>query len=173
MNVGPFPPHQNPQAFHKRRRGRGSHYAGAMPDLQVQLLHPLARLPRYVHTGPHGDLAADLHSVARATLAPGETAAISTGLALGFPAGFGGILHDRSSLALRGLHTLAGVIDPGYRGELKVVLTNLSAETHVLEAGARIAQLRVVPLLQAAFTVVPALNDQTERHTGGFGSTGI
>jgi dUTP pyrophosphatase len=143
-----------------------------MPRIPVQVLHPLAQLPRYAHMGPHGDLAADLHSVARATLAPGETVVIPTGLALAFPEHFGGILHDRSSLALRGLHTLAGVIDPGYRGEIKVVLTNLGAETQVLEAGARIAQLRIVPLLQAEFERTEALTE-TERQAGGFGSTGI
>ena len=145
-----------------------------MPRIEVQLLHPLARLPHYAHTGPHGDLAADLHSVARATLAAGATVAIPTGLALLFPEHCGALIHDRSSLALRGLHTLAGVIDPGYRGELKIVLTNLSDETQVLEAGTRIAQMRVVPLLQAEFVQSEgAETTRTKRHTGGFGSTGI
>ena len=148
--------------------------SSSQPLVAVQLLHPAAQLPRYAHTGPHGDLAADLHTLAPHTLAPGETIAIATGLALAFPPGFGGILHDRSSLALRGLHTLAGVIDPGYRGELKVVLTNLSPIAQTLEAGARIAQLRIVPLLQAAFEVTQIHTDpHTDRHTGGFGSTGI
>ena len=149
-----------------------------MPRIEVQLLPPLAQSPRYAHTGPHGDLAADLHSIIRITLAPGETVAIATGIALGFPPGFGGMVHDRSSLALRGLHTLAGVIDPGYRGEVKIVMTNLSAETQVLEAGARVAQMRIVPLLQAEFApsetaAASQTEDRTERHTGGFGSTGI
>ena len=144
----------------------------ATPNIQVQLLHPAAQLPRYAHTGPFGDLAADLHAVSGHTLQPGETIAIPTGIALGFPAGFGGLIADRSSLALRGLHTLAGVIDPGYRGELKVVLTNLSSAPIQLEANARIAQLRIVPLLQATFAAVPTL-DETLRSHGGFGSTGI
>ena len=143
----------------------------AQPHIQVQLLDPAARLPHYAHTGLHGDLAADLHCLTAHTLEPGEAVAISTGLALAFPPGFGAIVHDRSSLALRGLHTLAGVIDPGYRGELKIVLTNLSRVAQTLEAGARIAQLRVVPLLQATFEVAGHAGT-TERHTGGFGSTG-
>ena len=142
------------------------------PVVAVQLLHSAAQLPRYVHTGPHGDLAAALHALAPYPLAPGQTIAIPTGLALAFPPGFGGILHDRSSLALRGLHTLAGVIDPGYRGEIKVVLTNLSPTPQTLEAGARIAQLRIVPLLQATFEIGES-ETETDRHTGGFGSTGI
>ena len=143
--------------------------------IPVQLLHPDAQLPRYAHVGPHGDLAADLQCLARWAIAPGATVAIPTGLALAFPAGFGGLLLDRSSLAMRGLHALAGVIDPGYRGELKVILTNLSAQTQVLEAGARVAQMRVVPLLQAVFKPVETLDttlDITARHTRGFGSTG-
>ncbi len=142
------------------------------PTIAVQLLHPAAQLPHYAHTGLHGDLAADLHSLATVTLAPNQTVAIPTGLALAFPEGFGGLILDRSSLALRGLHTLAGVVDPGYRGELKIVLTNLGPESQTLEAGARIAQLRIVPLLQATFELTQS-HSETERHTAGFGSTGI
>ena len=145
-----------------------------MPQIQIQVqrLHPAAQPPHYAHTGPFGDLAADLYSLTPHTLAPGETLAIPTGLAMGFPQDFGGLILDRSSLALRGLHTLAGVIDPGYRGELKIILTNLSSAPQTLEAGARIAQLRIVPLLQATFVEAETL-DQTLRDASGFGSTGI
>ncbi len=142
------------------------------PEISVQLIHPAARLPHYAHPCPHGDLAADLHAIAPHTLAPGETLAIPTGIALGLPAGFGALIQDRSSLASRGLHTLAGVIDPGYRGEIKVLLHNLTAAPQSVEAGARIAQLRIVPLLQATFKQVTSL-DKTVRGTGGFGSTGL
>ncbi len=141
------------------------------PHISVQKLHADALLPRYAHAGRFGDLAADLFSVSTWTLEPGETVAIPTGIALGFPAGFGGLIHDRSGLALSGISTLAGVIDPGYRGEIKVVLTNLSALAYTVAAGARIAQLRVVPLLQATFAFADSL-DETARHLGGFGSTG-
>ncbi len=141
------------------------------PIIQVQRLHPQAQLPRYAHLGPFGDLAADLHAVSQWTIEPGETAAIPTGLALGFPAGFGGLIEDRSGLALRGLTTLAGVIDPGYRGEIRIVLTNLGAVAQVLFAGDRIAQLRIVRRIQAEFELVDSLGE-TERNAGGFGSTG-
>jgi len=134
-------------------------------------LHPDARLPRYAHTGPYGDLAADLHAVSATTLQSGETLAVSTGIALAFPPDFGALVEDRSGMALRGLTTLAGVIDPGYRGEIKVVLTNLSANSHTIAAGDRIAQLRIVKRLEAAFALVEEL-DETARDTGGFGSTG-
>jgi dUTP pyrophosphatase len=139
--------------------------------VQTQKLHPAAQLPRYAHTGPFGDLAADLHAVSAWTLQPGETVAIPTGLALAFPAGFGALVEDRSGMALRGLTTLAGVIDPGYRGEIKVVLTNLSTVEHRIFAGDRIAQLRIVQRLEAEFEFVDSLDD-TPRNTGGFGSTG-
>ena len=144
----------------------------AATHIDVQLLHPAAQLPRYAHVGPYGDLAADLHAVAQWTLAPGETVAIPTGLALGLPADFGALVEDRSGMALRGLTTLAGVIDPGYRGEIKVVLTNLSAIEHTIQPGDRIAQLRIVQRIQATFAVVETL-DATARNAGGFGSTGV
>jgi len=140
--------------------------------IQTQKLHPAAQLPRYAHVGPYGDLAADLHAVSAWTLEPGETVAVPTGLALGFPAEYGGLIEDRSGLALRGLTTLAGVIDPGYRGEIKVVLTNLAAIPHSIFAGDRIAQLRIVQRLEATFELVESL-DETERSAGGFGSTGV
>jgi dUTP pyrophosphatase len=142
-----------------------------MPTVLVQKLHPEARVPRYAHSGPWGDLAADLHAVSEWKLEPGETVAIPTGLALGLPAEYGALVEDRSGMALRGLTTLAGVIDPGYRGEIKVVLTNLAAIPYTVSAGDRIAQLRLVRRVEAMFEVVESL-DVTERGEGGFGSTG-
>ncbi len=141
------------------------------PRITVQKLHPEAQVPRYAHDGPFGDLAADLHAVSSWTLEPGETVAVATGIALGLPAEFGALVEDRSGMALRGLTTLAGVIDPGYRGEIKVVLTNLATVPQTIIAGDRIAQLRIVRRIEALFEVVESLDD-TARSTGGFGSTG-
>lgn len=141
------------------------------PHILVQKLHPDAQLPRYAHLGAQGDLAADLYAVTACEVEPGTSVAIPTGIALGLPAGFGALIEDRSGLALRGLTTLAGVIDSGYRGEVKVVLANLSSAIHRIAAGDRIAQMRVVPLLQATFAFADTL-DETERAAGGFGSTG-
>ncbi len=134
-------------------------------------MHPDAQVPRYSHVGPYGDLAADLHAVSEWRLEPGETVAIPTGIALGLPPGYGALVEDRSGMALRGLTTLAGVIDPGYRGEIKVVLTNLSSLVHTISRGDRIAQLRIVQKIEAEFDLVEEL-DETPRNTGGFGSTG-
>jgi dUTP pyrophosphatase len=143
-----------------------------MPHILVQMLHPEAKIPRYAHSGPWGDLAADLYAVSAWTLEPGETVAIPTGLALGFPSEYGALVEDRSGLALRGLTTLAGVIDPGYRGEIKVVLTNLGAIPQSIAPGDRIAQLRLVRRIEATFEVVESL-EETVRGGGGFGSTGV
>ena len=145
------------------------------PTIRVQRLHPAAQLPRYAHTGPFGDLAADLFAAEALTLSrageAGCTGAIRTGLALELPSTHGALIEDRSGLALRGLTTLAGVIDPGYRGELKVVLTNLSPEPQTIAPGHRIAQLRVVERIQATFEETDTL-EEAPRGTAGFGSTG-
>lgn len=145
------------------------------PRILVQRLLPAAQLPRYAHTGPYGDLAADLFAAEAATLAPigepGSTVAVRTGLALELPSSHGALVEDRSGLALRGVTTLAGVIDPGYRGELKVIITNLSLEEQMIAPGHRIAQLRVVERIQASFEETDMLAE-TPRGQGGFGSTG-
>jgi dUTP pyrophosphatase len=148
---------------------------GNNPTILVQKLHPAAQLPRYAHIGAFGDLAADLFAAEGATLAPvgqpGATQAVRTGLALELPSSHGALVEDRSGLALRGLTTLAGVIDPGYRGELKVVLTNLTPEPQQLAPGHRIAQLRIVQRIQATFIETDALAE-APRGDAGFGSTG-
>jgi len=142
-----------------------------MLSIQVKKLSPAAILPRYAHTGDYGDLAADVYALEAATLAAGETTAIPTGIALEFPSTHGALIEDRSGLAVRGITTLAGVIDPGYRGELKIVLTNLSAAPVSIAAGDRIAQLRIVQRIEAQFEEVDELA-ATPRNAGGFGSTG-
>jgi dUTP pyrophosphatase len=146
------------------------------PLIKVKRLHPDAKLPWYSHSGPWGDLAADLSAAVAATLAPaggaGSTQAISTGIALQFPSTHGALVEDRSGLALRGITTLAGVIDPGYRGEIKIVLTNLTAESVPIAPGDRIAQLRIVQRIEASFEEVDDLAE-APRGVAGFGSTGI
>jgi dUTP pyrophosphatase len=145
------------------------------PTIRVQRVHPAAQLPRYAHQGEYGDLAADLFAADAATLAPcgheGATVAVRTGLALELPSTHGALVEDRSGLALRGITTLAGVIDPGYRGELKIVLTNLAHEPQTIAPGHRIAQLRIVERIQATFEETDTLAE-APRGEKGFGSTG-
>ena len=143
-----------------------------MVSIKVKKLHPAAQLPRYAHVGEFGDLAADLHAVSAWTLQPGETVAVPTGIALEFPSTHGALVEDRSGLALRGVTTLAGVIDPGYRGEIRVVMTNLSATEQKISAGDRVAQLRIVQRIEANFEEVEELGE-AKRGERGFGSTGV
>jgi dUTP pyrophosphatase len=142
-----------------------------MVSIKVLKMHPEAQLPRYAHVGEYGDLAADLHAVSASTVQPGETVAIPTGIALEFPSTHGALVEDRSGLALRGITTLAGVIDPGYRGEIRVVVTNLSTTEQKVVPGDRIAQLRIVQRIEATFEEVQQLGE-AKRGAGGFGSTG-
>jgi dUTP pyrophosphatase len=139
--------------------------------IKVRKLRAEAQLPRYAHAGPFGDLAADLYAVAGVTLAAGATIPVATGVAMEFPATHGALVEDRSGLAVRGVTTLAGVIDPGYRGEIKVVMTNLSAVEVQINAGDRIAQLRIVRRVEAQFEEVSELVEAS-RGANGFGSTG-
>ena len=140
--------------------------------IKARKLREDARLPRYAHTGLYGDLAADLYAVENVTLAPAATIGVPTGIALEFPSTHGALVEDRSGLAVRGVTTLAGVIDPGYRGEIKVVVTNLSSISVEIKAGDRVAQLRIVQRIEAEFEEVAALAE-APRGAGGFGSTGI
>ena len=139
--------------------------------IKVLKLRPDAQVPRYAHTGEFGDLAADLYAVEAVLLDAGATIGVATGIALEFPSTHGALVEDRSGLAVRGITTLAGVIDPGYRGEIKVVMTNLSAAAVEIKAGDRIAQLRIVRRIEVEFEVVNELVE-APRGAKGFGSTG-
>ena len=105
------------------------------------------------------------------TLNPNERALFATNIALAIPPGFYGQIAPRSSLALRGIDTKAGVIDSDYRGELKVLLHNASSEPFVAEPGDRIAQLILHRIGQPIMLQVEEL-PTTARGGGGFGSTG-
>jgi len=140
--------------------------------IRVLKLKPEAQLPRYAHVGAYGDLAADLYSAEALVIVPGATVPVSTGIALEFPSTHGALVEDRSGLAVRGVTTLAGVIDPGYRGEIKVVVTNLGAQAVDLKVGDRIAQLRIVQRIEADFEEVMEIG-VAARGRNGFGSTGI
>jgi len=138
----------------------------------VKRLVAEARLPRYAHVGEYGDLAADLYASQGLIIDPGMTVPVPTGMAMEFPSTHGALVEDRSGLAVKGITTLAGVIDPGYRGEIRVVVTNLSASALEVKPGDRIAQLRIVRRIEAEFVEVEELGEAA-RGAGGFGSTGV
>ena len=121
-----------------------------------------------------GDAGYDLYSVGDYELAPHQRALVETGLHLEIQPGYVGLVKDRSRIASAGIHSLAGVIDSAYRGELKVLLVNLGSGSFQIRAGQKIAQLLVVPAFTHAIEVVDALEDlsSTARGSGGFGSTG-
>lgn len=135
-------------------------------------LHPAATLPVRAHSG---DAGLDLHALESITLAPGERAAVATGLAVAIPAGQAGLVLPRSGLALRHGITLVnspGLIDAGYRGELRVLLLNTDRDTDVeLTAGERIAQLVLVDVALPEVVEVASLS-ASARGAGGFGSSG-
>jgi len=129
-------------------------------------------VPRYAH-GPEEDAGMDLHSVESATLAPGETKLIATGLAIELPAGCEAQIRPRSGLALKHSITLPNspaTIDPGYRGEIKVILLNLGREPFQILPGERIAQM-VIARYEAVEWEEGDLAD-SRRGEGGFGSSG-
>lgn len=141
--------------------------------IQVNLLHPDAILPQYAH-GPEEDAGMDLHAVEDVLLEPGVPALVPTGLAIELPPGFEAQIRPRSGLALRHAITLPNApatIDPGYRGEIRVILLNLGREPYQVHKGDRIAQM-VVARYEAVEWVEAELSE-TRRGAGGFGSSGL
>jgi dUTP pyrophosphatase len=140
--------------------------------IRIQRLHPNALLPEYAH-GPSEDAGMDLRAVEDAVLAPGEPCLVATGIAIELPAGFEAQIRPRSGLALKHAITLPNspaTIDPGYRGEVRVILLNLGREPYTVHAGDRIAQM-VVARYEPVVWEEAELAD-SRRGSGGFGSSG-
>ena len=144
-----------------------------MTKILIKKLSKEVSLPKYETVGSSGmDLAAYINSDIK--IDPGKTAIIPTGLTLSIPQGFEVQIRPRSGLAAKkkiSVLNTPGTIDADYRGEIKVILINLGHETFIVEKGLRIAQMVVCPVVQAKLQEVDDLNE-TERGTGGFGSTG-
>src|ERR1039458_7974147 len=141
-------------------------------QMRIQRIHPAAILPSYAH-GSHEDAGMDLHAVEDATLEPGVPRMVPTGLTVEIPTGYEAQVRPRSGLALKHAITMPnapGTIDPGYRGELRVILLNLGREAYTVHAGDRIAQM-VVARYEAVEWVEGEVADSA-RGTGGFGSSG-
>jgi len=137
-------------------------------ELRVKRIHKDAKLPSYGHVG---DAGLDLFSVMDCVLKGGEARAISTGIQVAVPDGYVGLIWDKSGISLRNIHRLAGVVDSGYRGEVKVVMTNLSTEAFSVEKGMKIAQMLIQPVAKVKIVDSEDL-DETSRGENGFGSTG-
>ena len=140
--------------------------------LRVVRLHPEAKLPSYAH-GPEEDAGMDLSAVEDVTLMPGIPAAVPTGIAIELLPGLEAQLRPRSGLALKHAITMPNspaTIDPGYRGEIRVILMNLGTVPYQIHRGDRIAQMVV-----ASYVPVEWLEEElaeSRRGAGGFGSSG-
>ena len=144
-----------------------------MIELPIQKLRDDAVVPTRAYSG---DAGLDLTACERVELGPGERSLVGTGLAIAIPAGYAGYVQPRSGLAAKHGITIVntpGLVDSGYRGELKVILLNTDAnEPFVIEPGMRIAQLVVLPIPE----VVPVEMDElpsSERGERGFGSSAV
>jgi dUTP pyrophosphatase len=140
-------------------------------ELPIRRLHADAVVPQRAYTG---DAGLDLASCERVELGPGERALVGTGLAVAIPEGYAGFVQPRSGLAARHGLTVVnspGLVDSGYRGELRVVLLNTDrTEPFVVEPGMRIAQLVVLPIPELELVEVDEL-PSSERGVRGFGSS--
>ena len=145
-----------------------------MTEILIKRLSKDVSLPKYETGGSSGlDLAANIDN--QIEILPGKSAIIPTGLAVAIPKNFEIQIRPRSGLAAKNQISVLntpGTIDADYRGELKVILINLSDKVFVVEKGLRIAQMVLSPVIKAKLKEVTEL-ENTERGSGGFGSTGI
>lgn len=140
-----------------------------MDLLVIEKMNDFAEIPRKAHPG---DLGYDLFTDHQFVIQPGATELVTTGIRMKFPEGWGGKIFDRSGIAVkRGLLVMAGVIDNGYRGEVKIVMHNTTSKLAHIARGEAIAQL--VPIPTVDWHVVTGLVElhDTARGEGGFGST--
>lgn len=139
--------------------------------LQVQRIHPDAKIPAYAY---EGDAGMDLFSVEDTRIAPGEKALVATGLKVAIPAGHGGFIWDKSGIATKHhMKTIAGVVDSNYRGELKVALTNLGTQPYEVKSGEKVAQLVIKPIAIPEIEEVEEIEANDIRGEKGFGSSGM
>ena len=138
-----------------------------MNTIKVKLLNDYAMLPRKNKE----DSAYDLYVDDYVDINPGKTVALTTGIALEIPEGWGVQLYSRSGLASEGLFVVGGVIDSGYRGQIKVLLYNSTKDIYPFQLGDRIAQFKIHPVYEAQFVESDYLST-SERGEKGFGSSG-
>ena len=137
--------------------------------VKIKKLRDDAIIPKY---GRIGDAGFDFYSREEWILQPGEQHVFETGIAMAIPEGTVGLVWDRSGMAAKnGVKTMAGVLDHTYRGEIGLVLVNVTKKPYEVKKGDRIAQMLIQPILTADIEVVEDL-DETIRSTGRFGSSG-
>lgn len=138
-------------------------------NMRVKRLSENAILPQKAHSG---DLGYDLFASEAVLLGPGATELVPTGIAIEFPEYYGGFIKDRSSVATKfDLFTVAGVIDNGYIGEIKIAIHNGGTKLHAVTPGDKIAQLVLIPTVDFGIEEVDEIISSDGREEGGFGST--
>jgi dUTP pyrophosphatase len=149
-----------------------------LPEVLFRVVRPAGQIPSRAH---RTDAGFDLHATERVWLGNGpgsrirSVGVIGTGVAVAIPEGHVGMVCSRSGLAAQGVivANAPGIIDPGYRGELKVILANIGhGDTFTVRAGDRVAQLVIVPAPALEAVTVGEFPERTDRGTGGLGSTG-
>ena len=138
-------------------------------QIKVKLLSANATAPMY---GYVGDAGLDLFSAVDMTVSPKTQRTVSTNIAIEIPSGYVGLVWDKSGLSEKGITILAGVIDSSYRGEIKVIMANLSKKPYKVLAKKKIAQLLIQPVITAEVKIVSELM-VSRRGEKGFGSTGL
>jgi len=137
--------------------------------IAIKKLDKDAKIPAYSHPG---DAGMDLFSLGDFSIKPGERLACPTGISIAIPKVYAGLIWDKSGIASKsGIKTMAGVIDSGYRGEIKIVLINLSPDVYNIKKGDKIAQMLIQKVENPEIIEMEEL-DETIRGEGGFGSTG-
>ncbi|MBT3298110.1 dUTP diphosphatase [archaeon] len=137
--------------------------------VKIKRLNSEVKLPNYANPG---DAGMDFFSAENVIINSGERKTVKTGISMAIPVGFVGLFWDKSGLASKkGIKTMAGVIDSGFRGEIGIVLKNLGDDEFVIEKNMKIAQMLIQPIYSPELEEVESL-EETERGQGGFGSTG-
>lgn len=144
-----------------------------MYELKVKLLYPNSKLPEFAN---HGDAGMDVFSVEDKLIKSGESELISIGLVLELPKNTEIQVRPKSGLALNNQITILnapGTIDEGYRGEIKIVIINHGKQDFMIKEGMKVAQLVLKPIYSVKICKVDYINNDTERGSNGFGSSGI
>ncbi len=136
--------------------------------LRVEKINSQAKLPQKAH---EGDAGYDLYANDYCSIAPYAHALVPTGIKMAIPDGYVGLIWDKSGIAFEGIKTMGGVIDSNYRGEIKIIIKNLSEDIYNIIPGQKIAQILIQNISQMEISE-ENINDETSRQANGFGSTG-
>ena len=138
--------------------------------VRIQKVVPDVKTPSYANPG---DAGFDLYAAEETIISPGQRMLVRSGIKMAVPEGYVGLIWDKSGRAAKdGLKTMAGVLDSGYRGEILIVMHNLSDKEVKIEKNHKVAQMLIQPIHKAEFEEVESLDD-TQRGEGGFGSSGL